>query len=247
MKTNKITNRMAGTAYRKAARIAGIFFILNLIVPLFNWTFVLSKFSVPDNVLATANNIMENESLFRFGITVELFMAVGLIVLALFLYRMLKPINKNLALLALSLKLVEATLMAVTVLIPFVALQFSNGEVGLTAFTPEQLKSPIGLIFNSHTAITSVPMVFLGLDMMIFSYLFLKSRYIPRILAGFGILSFALIFIHATMYILAPEYAVMPINQIIFWTPSGLFEIMIGIWLIAKGSTNQKLPLDQSK
>ena len=78
-------------------------------------------------------------------------------------------------------------------------------------------------------------MVFLGLDMMVFSYLFFKSKYIPRILAGFGILSFALIFIHALMFILAPKYATMPINQVIFWAPSGLFEIMIGIWLLSKG------------
>ncbi len=38
------------------------------------------------------------------------------------------------------------------------------------------------------------------------------------------------------MFIITPEYAVMPINQIIFWAPSGLFEIVIGIWLLFKGA-----------
>jgi hypothetical protein len=37
------------------------------------------------------------------------------------------------------------------------------------------------------------------------------------------------------MYIIAPAYAEMPINQIIFWAPSGLFEIIIGMWLLIKG------------
>jgi hypothetical protein len=37
------------------------------------------------------------------------------------------------------------------------------------------------------------------------------------------------------MFMLAPKYATMPINQIIFWVPSGLFEIAIGIWLLSKG------------
>jgi hypothetical protein len=240
MNSNKMTNSIIDTSQRKAVKIAGLFFLFNLIVPLLNWTFVLSKFTVAENVIATANNIMANELLFRFGITIELFMSVGLIVLALVLYKILKPVNKNLAMLALLLKLVEATLMAVTVLVPFVALQILNGEAYLTVFTLEQLQFPIGLIFNSHTAITSIPMVFLGLDMMAFSYLFFKSKYIPRILAGFGILSFALIFIHALMYILAPEYAMMPINQIIFWAPSGLFEIIIGIWLLTKGLNDQQ-------
>ena len=235
MNSSKMTNSITNASQSKAVKIAGLFFLFNLIVPLLNWTFVLSKFTVGYNVIATANNIIANELLFRFGITIELFMSVGLIVLALVLYKILKPINKNLAMLALLLKLVEATLMTVTVLIPFVALQILNGEAYQTVFTIEQLQFPIGLIFNSHTAITSIPMVFLGLDMMVFSYLFFKSNYIPRILAGFGILSFALIFIHALMYILAPEFATIPVIQTIFWGPSGLFEIIIGIWLLSKG------------
>lgn len=235
MNSNKMTNSITDKSQHKAAKIAGLFFLLNLIVPLLNWTFVLAKFSVTGDVIATAKNIMANQLIFRFGISIELFMSVGLIVLALVLYRILKPVNKNFALLALFLKLVEATLMAVTVLIPFIALQVLTGASNQTTFTSEQLQYPIGLIFKLHTAITSIPMVFLGLDMMVFSYLFFKSKYIPKILAGFGILSFALIFIHALMFILAPEYAAKPINQIIFWVPSGIFEIIIGIWLLSKG------------
>lgn len=241
MKTNKISNSISDTSFRNAVNIAGVFFLLNLIVPLLNWTFVLSKFADKDNVIATANTIMDNEFLFRFGITIELFMSIGLIVLALVLYKILKTENKELTMLALFLKLVEATLMAVTVLIPFITLQVLNEGSDLTTFTSEQLRLPIGLIFNSHTAITSIPMVFLGLDMMVFSYLFFKSRFIPRVLAGFGIVSFALILIHALMYILAPDYAKMPINQIIFWAPSGIFEIIIGLWLLVKGIKNEKL------
>jgi hypothetical protein len=210
-------------------------FLFSLIVPLLNWTFVLSKLVVAENVIATAKNIMANEFQFRIGITIELIMSVGLIVLGLALYIVLKPVNKNLALLALLWKLVEATIAAAIVLVSFIALQVLNGDAYVTVFTPVQLQVPVGLILNTHFATYSIPMVFLGLDMMVFSYLFFKSKYIPRILAGFGILSFALIFIHALMFILAPKYATMPINQVIFWAPSGLFEIMIGIWLLSKG------------
>ncbi len=230
-----MTNHIDDTSQHKAARVAGFMFLFSLIVPLLNWTFMLSKLVVAENVIATANNIMANEFQFRIGISIELIMSIGLIVLAWALYTILKPVNKNLALLALLLKLVEATIAAAIVLVSFIALQVLNGDANVTVFTPEQLQVSVGLILNAHTAIFSIPMVFLGLDMMVFSYLFFKSKYIPRILAGFGILSFALIFIHALMFILAPKYATMPINQVIFWTPSGLFEIMIGIWLLSKG------------
>ena len=218
-------NHIMNPSQVKAARLAGFMFLLAFIVPTLNWVFVLSRFSDAENALNTANNIMVKEFIFRLGLTVELFMSVSLLLLGWALYRLLKPINHSLSLLALLLKSVEATLMAVTVLIPFIALQ---------TYSSEHVQPPLGLIFNSHTAITSIPMVFLGMDMILFSYLFFKSRYIPRLLAVFGILSFALIFIHACMYILVPEYATMSVNQIIFWTPSGLFELIIGSWLLFK-------------
>ena len=230
-----MTNHIDETSQHKAAKVAGLMFLFSLIVPSLNWTFVLSKLVVTENVLATANKIMANEFQFRIGITIELIMSIGLIILGMALYIVLKPVNKNLALFALLLKLVEATIAAAVVLVSFIALLILNQKAYATIFTPEQLQVPVGLILNVHTAIFSIPMAFLGLNMMVFSYLFYKSKYIPRVLAGFGVLSFALIFIHALMFILAPQYATMPINQVIFWAPSGLFEIIIGIWLLSKG------------
>jgi hypothetical protein len=219
------------TSQRKAARVAGFMFLFSLIVPSLNWALVLSTLIVKDNVIATTKNIMANESLFRIGITIELIMAVGLVVLGMALYTLFKTVNKSLALLALCWKLVESSLAAIIVLVSFIALQMSNGD----ALSQEQMQAPVGLILSAHTSIFSIPMIFLGLDMMVFSYLFFKSKFIPRILGGFGVLSFALIFIHALMYILAPQYAVVPIIQIIFWAPSGLLELTIGIWLLTKG------------
>ena len=230
-----MTNHIADNSQHKAAKVAGIMFLFSLIVPSLNWAFILSKLVVAENAIATANNIMANVFQFRIGITVELIMSVGLVVLGLSLYIVLKPVDKNIALLALLLKLVEATIAAAIVLVSFITLQVAKGGAHISIFTPEQLQTPVGLTLNMHTSVFSIPMVFLGLDMMLFSYLFFKSKYIPRILAGFGVISFALIFIHALMFILAPRYATMPVNQIIFWAPSGIFEIVIGIWLLSKG------------
>ena len=216
MNSYEMTNRITDTSQQKGARVAGFMFLFAFIVPTLNWALILSKFNVVENAMASAKNIMAKELLFRTGLTIELIMSVGLIILALALFTMLKTVNRNLALLALLLKVAEAAIAAVIVLVSYIALQILNREAYLTVYTLEQLQFPAGLILNSHTALFSIPMVFLGLDMMVFSYLFFKSKYIPRILAGFGILSFALIFIHALMFILAPQYAAMTINQIIF-------------------------------
>ena len=234
-----MTNSISDTSQHRAAKVAGLMFLFNLMLPLLNWIFVLSKLIDSENAIATANNIMANEWLFRIAMSVELMMSVGLIALAVALYIILKPVNRNLALLALLWKLAEATIVAVIVLISFIALQILNEEAYLTVFTQEQLLVHVGFLLNKHTVLYSIPMIFLGLDLVLFFYLFFKSKYIPGILAVFGILSYALIFIYAFIKLLVPEYAMTPatnnILQIISYTPSCLLELTIGIWLLFKG------------
>jgi len=230
IKSNDITS-----AQHKAAKIAGFMFLFGFLVPTLNWALVLSPMIVSGNAISTATNILDNESLFRIGISIELILSLGLIVLASSLYTILKDVNRNLALLALLWKIMEATLVAVMVVVSFITLHILTNTATLTGLSLLQYLAPAGILLNQHTALYSILMVFLGFDMILFCYLFFKSLYIPRLLAGFGIISFLLILIHSFAYIVAPNFAVIPINQIIFWSPSGIFEIIIGFWLLIKG------------
>lgn len=217
-------------------KVVGFLFLFAFIVPTLNWALILSRFIAPNDALKTGKNIVLNEPLFRYSISIELIMSIGLVILGVLLYEIMKSVNKNIALLALSLKLVEAGLAVVITLVSFVSMLAvidTNGH--FVALNQEMLQEFAGFVLQRHKVLYALPMVFLGLDMMLFSYLFFKSRYIPRPIAGFGIISFALIFIHALLYIIAPDYAALPRSQIIFWSPSGLFEIIIGIWLLLKG------------
>ena len=215
-----------------AVKVAGLLFLLNLLIPLLNWSFVLSKFVVTGNVIATAHNIIADDVLFRFGITIELFMSIGLIVLALVLYRILKPVNKNLALLALSWRLAEAILGCVAALSSLIVLLLLNGEIYSAAFATQQLQALVGLFLDVRSAALTLVFVFLSLGTIVFCYLFFKSKYIPRILAAFGIFSFLLMLIGSFVSILLPDYAA--ILQFAF-APAALFEIVIGLWLLIKG------------
>ncbi len=230
-----MANHTADASLSRIARIAGLLFLFSLIVPLLNWIFVLSKFIVAENAIDTAHTILANELLFRIGIINDLITSAVVVVLALALYIILKSVNKNLALLALFLKLTEAILLAVIALGSFIALLILNGQASLTVFEPEQIQALVGLFLNARMSVSAIPMVFLGLNLMVFLYLLFKSKYVPRILAGFGILSYALIFIYALITILSPNYATIMIIQIISWAPSCLFEVIIGVWLLFKG------------
>lgn len=233
MKTIKVTNHTKEFLTKKAVKIAGFMFLAAFIVPTLNWTFILSKFIVAGDSIATAKNILSNELMYRIGISLELIMSIGLVILGIALYVILKTGNKSLGLLALSLKLVEASLAVVITLGSFIALLLiSDDGSNLSVIGKEQMLAFSGFVLQKHTLLYSIPMLFLGLDMMLFSFLFCKSNYIPKILARFGMISFMLILIFSFMNILVPEYAELPIIQAIFWAPSGIFEIIIGIWLL---------------
>jgi hypothetical protein len=214
-------------------------FLLIVIGWTLNWIFVDSKIHAAGNVMATVNKIMANELLFRIGIANELIFSISGMVLALALYIILKPVNKNLALLALCWKLIDAVIGTVNVLATFIVLQMVNGKAAMAVFKPEQLQDIAGLFFNIRANGAAIAMLFLGLGFIVFFYLLFKSKYVPGILAGFGILSYFLIFVNSLANILVPQNAavltmVNPISMI-FMTPSILFELTIGFWLIFKG------------
>jgi len=239
-----MTSYTEEASQRKAAKVAGLMFLFIVIGWTLNWTLVDSKLIVAGNATATVNNIMANELLFRIGITNQLIFSISGVVLALALYILLKPVNKNLALLALLLKLIEAIIGAVMVLVAFFALQMLNGITYLTVFKPEQLQDIVGLFLSVRSTGSTISMVFLGMNLIVFLYLLFKSKYVPGILAGFGILSYSLILVYSLANILVPQNATVltMVNTIsmIFFAPSILFELMIGIWLLIKGINVQQ-------
>ncbi len=125
---------------------------------------------------------MENRLLFRIGIASDLMVVIIGIVLVLALYTILKTVNRNLALLAVFLKLVDGVLITVIVLGNFFALLILTGQTSLTVVEPEQIQALAGLFLNMRISLYAIPMVFTGLGFMAFFSLFFSSKYIPRIL-----------------------------------------------------------------
>jgi hypothetical protein len=69
----------------------------------------------------------------------------------------------------------------------------------------------------------------------IFCFLFYRARYIPRLLAAFGILAFALVFGESIAVLL---FSVK--STVVTGAPAILFEITIGLWLMIKGVNTKK-------
>jgi len=233
-----MTNRTAEASPLFYARIAGFLYILIIIIGVLNGIFIDSKLIVSGNDAVTANNIMANDLLFRIGIASILILYTSVIVLSLALYEILKSVNKNLALLALILRSAEAVLGGFTVLISFIVLGLLNGTGYSTIFEAEQLQSLVGIFLNVRTAGLDIVLIFVGLGGTVFCYLFFKSKYVPGILAAWGILTYLSMLMLSFVSILFPNHPVM--IETILYTLGTFFELTIGFWLLIKGVNVQQ-------
>src|SRR5215831_9521680 len=85
------------TTLSRNARVAGLLYIVASAVGIVRLLYIPSHLYVDGNVPATANNIAAHESLFRFGIVCTLVGAALWLFVPLALYRLLKGVNQELA------------------------------------------------------------------------------------------------------------------------------------------------------
>ena len=80
------------------ARIAAIIFLIIFCLGISAELFIRPDIIVPGDAATTFNNIMASESLFRLSLVSDLIRQIFMVLLVLVLYKLLKPVNKNIAL-----------------------------------------------------------------------------------------------------------------------------------------------------
>jgi len=218
---------------RKAAKIAGFTFLFAIAIVVFSNYSVTFRFIVPD-AAETARNIIANQTLFRINIVCNLIYLVTVIVMFTSLYVILKPANKNLALTAAFFRLIYALIWGIIALNIFVALRLLGDATYLSAFEAEQLQTLARLHLKNSWDAYYIGLPFWGLASAVCCYLWFRSRYIPRVLAVFGIISSVWCVICAFIFIIFPNFE-KTISLSLFDIPLVIFEITLGFWLLIKG------------
>ena len=218
----------------KAARVAGITFLFGMAIVILANYGINFRLIVPDNAVDTSRNIMAHETLFRINIACNLIYVVNVVVQIAALYVVLKPVNRNLALVAAFCRLVFALMWGVTALDSFGALRLLGDAAYLPVFQADQLQTLARLHIAASFDAYYVGLPFWGLASTVCSYLWFKSRYIPRALAAFGVISSAWCVICAFAFIVFPHFDTT-VNSYWFDVPMTIFEMALGLWLLFKG------------
>ena len=218
------------------ARIAGLMFLLSLVVPTLGWTLSLSRMVVLGDAAATGRAVLAQPLLFRAGILSEVFTAVAVLVLAAALYRLLESVDRRIATVALVLKVAEGTLWAVIAMTHVAALGALEGAAP-GPLAAAQLHALVGLLLAAHMPVTAVPGMLLGLNLVLFLSLLFRAGYVPRALAAFGVVAYALVLLYDALLVASPVLAANVAVQVTGWGPSVLFELVAGPWLLLKGAS----------
>jgi len=218
-------------AQRTAARIVGFLYLFTNATAIFAFS-VRGKLIVPRDAVQTATNIAASERLFRIAIATELITVVGVVVLVWGLYVILKPIDRNLVWLATFLRLAENFVLAFVTVQELAVLAVGKGPAYLQAFSTQQLQGLAYTFIRVYDSTFNIGFLFLGLGSALFSYLWFRSRYIPRLLAGWGIFASSLMAFMSLTLIVFPGLASM---GMIYMMPMGIYEFGLGFWLLIKG------------
>jgi hypothetical protein len=217
-----------------AAKIAGISFLLSMVIVVLANYLLLSPLVVPRDATETARNIVAHPTQFRIAVTGFLFYSLNSIVLLAALYVVFKPINQGLALLGSLFRLVFAMLWLLSCLNLLSALRLVTGAGYLQTFEPERLQVLARVNIAGTFDDYYVGLPFFGLAATVWAWLWLKSGYIPRKLSIFGVIASAWCVFSAFVFLIFPGFQ-KPVNPYWFDSPMALFELIVGVWLLLKG------------
>ena len=173
---------------------------------------------------------------------VDSIMLVCAVPLALIFYVLLKPVSRNLALLAVFFNLVSIGVEAFIKLNLLAALFLLDGSDYLKTFEASQLHSLAFLSVKLHSSGYNISLVFFGVNCILWGYLMFKSIYFSRILGVLLTITGICYIINSFSWFLAPTIAVKIYPGILL--PCLVGELSLCLWLLFKrmniqGNLNQ--------
>jgi hypothetical protein len=214
---------------RRLARIAGALYLVNVIAGAFAIGYVQTVLFASDAAV-TAANIQAHELLYRSGLAAHIVVTVTNVPLALIFYELFKRVNRRLALLDAFFILVATAIEAAGILGQFAPLVLLDDGAQTGVLLPAQLQALVQLSSSFAHLDYTIYTVFFGLDILLMSYLLLRSRFVPLVIGVLLAVDGLAYLVYSFTEILAPDLA----SHLTPWVqlPAPLAEGALSLWLL---------------
>lgn len=213
--------------YRTTAIVVGVIYIAGFVVGISGSELIQSMLGAPDALATVAAHSM----MLTIGVLLWLMAAVGDAAHGVLMFPVLKPHSERLAIGYLAARIIDAVFLAIYVL--FVLFQLPIGSAYLKAVAPTtfSLQALSTVLIQASPYANDIGWLAVGLAGVVLNSLFYKARLVPRWIAVWGLVGYAIIFCGTVAVLIGAGASLGLVSQI----PGGLWEVFMGVWLIARG------------
>lgn len=231
MKTKKIPIQCT-------ARKAGFLYFLNAITGALGFLIIPNQLFMLDDMALTAQNILDNEFLFRLGIFSIVACQIIFIFLALQLYKLFQNVDLQLSRMLLVLVTASVPVAFFLLFKQISAFSLLQNELG-NGLSQAQLHALAFLDLKIYTDGIIYIGVFWGLWLIPFGMLTYRSGFMPKILGVLLIAGGISYLVDVSAFLLVPEFQTT--TNVVVAIISSIAELSMVIWLMIKGVDVKKL------
>lgn len=222
---------------KRAAKLVGLLFILAAVSAIIGLLLYEPILKGPDYLV----NGSEHANQVIIGAVMELILVVSAIGTATVMFPFIRKYSETIALGHVCFRFLEAVIITVGVISVLSLLTLSREFVaaGYPDTTNFQSSGTVLKAIHDWTFLLG-PNFMLGINTMLYSYIFYKSRLVPRFIAILGMTGGTLVFLCALLVM----FGLFP--QLSFWgtifaLPVFANEMILAVWLIVKGFNESAL------
>jgi hypothetical protein len=225
---------------RVEARIAGALYWLVVAGGLFAGA-VQEFLAVPGDPAATARAIAAQETLWRWGIGVHLvYLAFPAIIMDVLLYRIFKPVQPTLALIALASALTSGAVEGAALLQLYVPVAAGEAGVPLTALGEGERQALLYMAIRLYETGSGFALLFFSGFCAATGALILRSRLLPRAIGVMMLLAGICYLVSSLTTVVTPTLAAMLLPWVML--PCFVGEASLATWLLVKGINIAEMP-----
>ncbi len=227
-----MTRRSVETSPQVYARVAGALYLIIIAVGLFAEV-VRQRLVVHGDAVATAQNILAHELLYRWSFAAGIIVLVCAIPVAVILCELLQPVNRSLTVLAVFFNLVSIAIEAGNLLNHFAPLILLKGGSVSSPAPAEPLQALAYASLRLQSVGYAVSLTFFALFCVLIGYLIFRSTFLPRILGVLMAVAGVCYAINSFAIFLAPALADRLFPYIL--VPCFVAELALALWLTVIG------------
>ena len=220
---------------KNTARLAGLLYLIWIITGLYAMFYIPSRINIQVDAVTAAQNILSNEFLFRTGIINDLISSTIWVFMVLILYRLFKSVNERQAKLMVALVIAQIPTVFIIEAFNITSLMILKGEI-LKTFELSERQDLAMLFLKINDYVVSTLVIFWGLWLFPLAILVYRSRFLPRFLGVWLMISGFAYLILGFTGLLLPQYKDMVLKIAL---PAMLGEVAFMLWLLIKGAKLQ--------